>query len=338
MPKAYQTQIGIIIITYIVWLLWGSHTAIEAIIENWQISLTMVFGSLIAGLTSEGGGAVAFPVFTKILHIAPQDARVFSLAIQSIGMTAASLTKIAMRIRIAWNVVLWVSLGGILGMFISSFFIAPHVPPKIVKITFTILVSSLGITLFLLNTRIGEKRSLSVPLNFPSSYLILVGVGVIGGGMSALVGNGIDIITFSVMVFLFRLSEKIATPTSVILMAINSVCGFTMQLLWLDGFTPEVQGYWLAAIPVVVIGAPLGAVICRYLSRATISWMLIGLITIEFVTTFWIIPMSPTLFTAALLTFFACFAINLGMLKAHAAKPQLFWSNELAPEPQKATS
>jgi uncharacterized membrane protein YfcA len=44
-----------------------------------------------------------------------------------------------------------------------------------------------------------------------------------GGLMSGLVG--IDIVTFSVMVLLFRISEKIATPTSVILMALNAVIG-----------------------------------------------------------------------------------------------------------------
>ncbi|OAD19453.1 Permease [Candidatus Thiomargarita nelsonii] len=52
----------------------------------------MIFGSMIAGGTAMGGGAVAFPVFTKILDITPHDAKVFSLAIQGIGMTAASVT------------------------------------------------------------------------------------------------------------------------------------------------------------------------------------------------------------------------------------------------------
>lgn len=56
--------------------------------------------------------------------------------------------------------------------------------------------------------------------------------------MSGLVGNGIDIITFSVMVLLFRLSEKIATPTSVILMAINALVGFALHALVIGNFTP----------------------------------------------------------------------------------------------------
>jgi hypothetical protein len=47
--------------------------------DHWQVSLTMIFGSLIAGATSEGGGAVAFPVFTKLLDINPTDAKNFHL-------------------------------------------------------------------------------------------------------------------------------------------------------------------------------------------------------------------------------------------------------------------
>ena len=50
--------------------------------------------------------------------------------------------------------------------------------------------------------------------------------GFVGGVFSGLVGNGIDIITFSLMVLLFRISEKVATPTSVLLMALNAVVGF----------------------------------------------------------------------------------------------------------------
>ena len=46
----------------------------------------MIFGSMVAGATSEGGGAVAFPVMTLALKIAPAIARDFSLMTQSCGM------------------------------------------------------------------------------------------------------------------------------------------------------------------------------------------------------------------------------------------------------------
>ena len=60
------------------------------ILENYFMSLTMCLGSFIAGATSEGGGAIAYPVMTLgPWKIAPLIARDFSLMIQSIGMIAA---------------------------------------------------------------------------------------------------------------------------------------------------------------------------------------------------------------------------------------------------------
>jgi hypothetical protein len=67
---------------------------------------------------------------------------------------------------------------------------------------------------------------------------------------------------FSVLVLLFRISESIATPTSVILMAINSVFGVLLHIYFFDGINAQVQAYWLASVPVVVVGAPLGAYFC----------------------------------------------------------------------------
>ena len=56
----------------------------------------MVFGSMVAGATSEGGAAVAFPVMTLVFGIAPPVARDFSFMIQSVGMTCASFTILFM--------------------------------------------------------------------------------------------------------------------------------------------------------------------------------------------------------------------------------------------------
>ncbi len=90
--KIYQSHLTlrqktIVIIALIVWSIWlntlGIQEAIAYCYNHWEIALTMMFGSIIAGGTSMGGGAVAFPVFTKLLNVSPHDAKVFSLAIQS---------------------------------------------------------------------------------------------------------------------------------------------------------------------------------------------------------------------------------------------------------------
>jgi uncharacterized membrane protein YfcA len=49
------------------------------------MTITMLIGSFIGGATSEGGGAIAFPVMTLVLKLNPKVARDFSFMIQCCG-------------------------------------------------------------------------------------------------------------------------------------------------------------------------------------------------------------------------------------------------------------
>ena len=279
-----------------VWALWYALAGPQplAILEsNWPVTLTMVFGSIIAGATSEGGGAIAFPVFTKALSIAPSDAKVFSLAIQSVGMSAATLMILYLRIPVERRVIFIAGLAGIPGIWLGAAWLAPLLPSVVIKWSFTLMVSSFAVTLLALNQGLRTIHE-RLPLHGHREHLILAMAGFTGGIVSGLIGNGIDIIVFSVMVLLFRVNEKVATPTSVILMASNSIAGFFLHAFVIGGFTPQVQQWWLAAVPVVVIGAPLGALICSRLDRHIIANVLIGLIAIELLTSVILLPISHT--------------------------------------------
>ena len=308
-PKPLLINGSLALLVWSGWYLLGGETAIRAMYENWPVTLTMVFGSFIAGATSEGGGAVAFPVFTKLLEIAPADARVFSLAIQSVGMTSASITILLLRIPVSWKALTWSGLAGVPGIVISTLWLAPVVPPVIVRISFTLLLTSFAITLWLINRDVHRYTHSDIPLKGARERFLLVLFGFIGGMMSGLVGNGIDIMTFALMVLLFRVSEKIATPTSVLLMASNSIVGFAMHGLILDTFTPEIRGWWLAAVPVVCVGAPLGALVCNWMTRHHIARVLIVLILIELITSLTLIPMTPVL-----ILWSACILIVLAVI------------------------
>jgi uncharacterized membrane protein YfcA len=56
------------------------------------MTIAMIFGSFIGGATAEGGGVVAFPVMTLILHQSPSVARDFSFMIQCIGKKNLSVS------------------------------------------------------------------------------------------------------------------------------------------------------------------------------------------------------------------------------------------------------
>lgn len=308
--------LAIAITTWTAWLtILGYQEAFSHLISNWQIALTMLFGSMIAGGTSVGGGAVAFPVFTKLLHIPPHDAKVFSLAIQSVGMTAASIAICLTGIRVEWRVIRWGSLGGLFGIFLGLGYLAPVLPPDVLKMSFTIMLTSFAITLFTLNQNRKQCHLYIPSRQFQQRGIIFV-AGFFGGIMSGLVGNGIDILLFSVMVLLWRINEKVATPTSVILMAINAISGFILQIFVFKDFSDTVQSYWLAAIPIVVVGAPLGAIFCSLLRREMIAHMLIFLILMEMITSILLIPLRPLVLYSSFISLILFSYLNYWMYRA----------------------
>ncbi len=64
---------------------------LQFLADHWYYPVIMILGAFVAGVTPEGGGAVAFPILNIFLSIDREMARDFSLMIQSIGMTSASL-------------------------------------------------------------------------------------------------------------------------------------------------------------------------------------------------------------------------------------------------------
>jgi len=280
----------------------------------------MIFGSLIAGGTSMGGGVVAFPVFTKVLHIPAYDAKVFSLAIQSVGMGAASLIIYLNKIPVEWRIIRWGSLGGLFGVFFGANILAQLFPSAALKMSFSLMLSGFAITLFIIN-RNERNPHLSMPCWGNTERIIIFIAGLLGGIMTGLVGTGIDIFVFIFMVLLFHLCEKVATPTSVILMAFNAMWGFFLQIWWFNDFSYTVQNYWLAAVPVVVIGAPLGAVLCSYLNRLTIVYVLINLIIIELVSSLLLIPLNTTIIIYSSSFFTAFLFLNYWLLRVQRYHP-----------------
>ena len=311
--------------TLFVWTLWltiiSPNQAITNTIANWEIAITMVFGSMVAGGTSMGGGAVAFPVLTKYLQVPPHEATVFSLAIQSIGMSAASLTIIAMKTKVEWRFIRWASCGGILGIILGTFLLEPILPAKAIKMSFTMMISSFAILFLALNVT-PRKRNTGI-LNWGiKEQIISFVVGIIGGVISSLVGSGMDIFSFSVMVLLFGLCEKISTPTSVILMAINAIAGFLLHNFLIGDFVEPVVNYWLAAIPVVVVGAPVGALLCSLLNHKTITALVVTLIFIELASSLLLIPLSAKLIYFSIFLFIIFSATYYWMYQSTACIPK----------------
>ena len=257
----------------------------------WSVSATMTLGSFVAGATAEGGAAVAFPVFTKLLHIPAGDARTFGLMIQAVGMTMAGVMIYSQRVNVLSHVIVWVSLGGILGQIAGTYaFVIPAPYPKVL---FTFVATSFGIAMIISRWLIKWSPRQEVPGWNGRYRLLFFTVGVFGGAFAAQTGSGIDMLTFVVLTLMFGINEKLSTPTTVIIMGLNSIVGF-----FLHGVVSQDIGiawsYWLVAVPIVIVGAPLGAFVATKINRDGIIKFLLFLIGLELVTTLWLVPFTTT--------------------------------------------
>ena len=120
--------------------------------DAWRTSVTMLFGSFVAGSTPQGGGAVAFPVFTKILDITAPVARSFSLSIQATGMIMASATILIAGRKVDKRAIAIGTAGGLVGFLIGAFVLSDpstlwwesRIPAAWVKVGFTIAIAAMA--------------------------------------------------------------------------------------------------------------------------------------------------------------------------------------------------
>lgn len=287
--RPYLIFVACAIMLWLVLLLTSSVSPLDA----WPAALTMVFGSFIAGASAEGGGAVAFPVFTLLLKIPPDAARNFSFAIQSFGMVSASMLIIGRRIPVELRAVFYPAIGGIVGLIAGTYSLAPNVDPALTKLLFVSIWLAFGIALWQTNRRTSTPLAQRLPdVLQRKDILNLVMIGVIGGFVTSLFGNGIDLLTFCMLRLWYGVDEKVATPTSVLLMSILTVAGTLLHTSVYNDFGQTELTAWLAAAPVVLIFAPLGAYVISKWQRLAIARLLYTIIVVQFLGALYVLGLT----------------------------------------------
>ncbi|KAI6194642.1 hypothetical protein M3Y96_01146300 [Aphelenchoides besseyi] len=247
---------------------------------RYEMAITMVFGALVGGATSEGGGAVAFPVMTLLLNVPPIVARDFSLMIQSTGMAASSFTILWMRVKLEWSSIIFSGLGAAVSIILGLQFFDNILTPQQKKMMFVSIWFAFAMSLLILNLQRKRVTYHRIPqFNWWKAVLLFV-TGMFGGILTAFTGSGVDICSFSMLTLLFRVSEKVATPTSIILMWMNSWVGFYWRQLIMTDISELAWEYFAVSVPVVVVVSPLGAFISSHLHRQVLAAFVYALETI----------------------------------------------------------
>lgn len=267
------------------WLVFGQGRW-PTVVEHWPMALAMAFGSYVAGSTPMGGGTVGFPVLVLAFELPATLGRDFSFAVQSIGMTSASIFILARRQPVAGAMLKGSLWGSLIGTPLGILFVAPWVSELWIKLVFAVVWASFGV-LHLVRVR---EFSAHTGMTSPGErwdFRVGLTVGLAAGStVAAVTGVGIDMVLYAALVLLCRADLKIAIPTSVIIMAFTSVLGIAVKAVF-TGVQPGVFENWLAAAPVVALGAPLGALVVALVGR-TPTLIFVALLCVgQFVWTCW---------------------------------------------------
>jgi uncharacterized membrane protein YfcA len=271
----------IVVITAWFWYM-NVNNMFSILSENLYVMITMVFGSFVAGSSPEGSASIAYPMFTLYLGVAPDVARNFAFAIQSVGMTAASIYILNKKIALDWNYIIYVSFGGLFGLLFGTYNLVPYIQPMLAKLIFVSLWLAFGIVLYLENRKQTRIIYEKIILFSHSDRINLILFGFIGGGISSLFGTGINIFTFCFLVIYYKVNEKVATPSSIIIMTIETIAGFALHGLVIKDISKESYDMWLSCIPIVIFFAPLGAYVVNKISRITFTNFLYFIFLVQY--------------------------------------------------------
>jgi uncharacterized protein len=268
-------------IFYIAWLgvmIVGEYWSTA--IKNWPIAVAMLAGSMVAGSTPIGGGSIGFPILVLVFGKPATLGRNFSLAIQSTGMLSACIYILLMKRKLAWRSMRWAILSTSIATPLSVLFIAPSIQNLSIIIIFTTLLASFGLMTIINFNKISGSEGLP-PIKLSFEIIVGIIVGIIGGILTSITGVGIDMTFYTALIILFRADLKIAIPSAVVLMAYTSIVGFITNLV-IGNINSDLLGYWIAASPIVVLGAPLGAFIMNLISRRIILMFVSFLCILQF--------------------------------------------------------
>uniref|UniRef100_A0A914X9E7 Uncharacterized protein n=1 Tax=Plectus sambesii TaxID=2011161 RepID=A0A914X9E7_9BILA len=311
------------------WIYAIKHNILALYPYRYAMPVTMAFGSFIGGMTCEGGGAIAFPVMTLILQINPTIARDFALMIQSCGMTAAAATILYMGVALEWHSIVFCSLGAAFGIVIGIEFVDPYMSKAQKKMFFVSIWFSFACALFLLNTQKKRKTYLRIQMFNWWKAIVLVVTGFAGGVLTSFSGSGVCVCSFSILTLLFSINEKIATQTSIILIANNVLVGFFWRAKINETISQLAWEYWLCAAPVAALTGPMGSFLGSFVHRQTLACAVYLLETVAIIGGFIIVKpgIGLTIACAAIVIggfgFFYCLSkIGIALLRTYPDEKQ----------------
>ncbi len=192
------------------------------------------------GLLGSGGSILTVPVLVYLMGVSPVTATAYSLFIVGFTSMVGGIQKYAQG-SVNLRSVVFFGIPSVIAVFITRILIVPALPEIIftsenfkitrdifIMILFAVLMVAASVSMIFQGTSTANNTDDSPrKFNWPLIFL----EGTVVGVLTGLVGAGGGFLIIPALVLLARLPMKLAVGTSLVIIALKSLIGFTGDLV-----------------------------------------------------------------------------------------------------------
>ncbi len=240
-----------------------------------------VFIGVVLGLIGGGGSILAVPVLVYVFHLEPTMATSYSLFIVGLTSLAGALFQ-ASKGNVDFKTTVTFGITSVVTVFLTRKYLLPIIPDELFQVAgFTVHKSAAIMILF---SALMLASSVSMILgyqredgNTAGKYVLvqLASLGIAIGLVTGLLGAGGGFLIIPTLVVLAKVPIKRAIGTSLLIIAINSLVGFTGDLgqVYID------WTFLLVFLSITVAGVIIGSLVGRRIPgdklRGGFGWFLL---------------------------------------------------------------
>jgi uncharacterized membrane protein YfcA len=202
----------------------------------------LIFGYFLAllvgislGLVGRGGSILTVPILVYLMGVNPVEATAYSLFIVGITSLIGGV-KSAKAGMVDFKKVIGFGIPSIIAVYLTRRYLVPAIPEQIFNFSTLVLTKNMALMLLFAVVMLlaaysmikKEKPNAIEPKQ--ASYLLIIIEGAVVGVLTGLVGAGGGFLIIPALVILAKTPMKIAVGTSLFIIALKSIIGFTGDL------------------------------------------------------------------------------------------------------------
>ena|SRR5690606_19114880 len=196
---------------------------------------------VVLGLIGSGGSILTLPIMVYLFYLSPVTATAYSLFVVGTTALIGALRNIPKK-RVDFKTAFVFATPAFISVFLTRRFIIPAIPENLysfgdfiftkdiaIMVFFAIVMLAASITM-ISSKKPEPEQGEKVSYNYP----LIIFQGIFLGFVTGAVGAGGGFLIIPALVLLAKLPMKKAVATSLLIIAINSLIGFTGDIATLD--------------------------------------------------------------------------------------------------------